>query len=257
MNRRPVSKDLISLQPGEILFRQGDPGDSMYLIVSGSMQIVKNLLGIEREVNLLEIGDFFGQVSLLQGDPRSATAKALTEVKLLCIEKAGFEDLLQLDVEIPIRMMRQLNRSLQMSERRLEKVLSKLSERERKQIEMAPVELTGARAVGPVVAELALEDGSKRWPIFGAAARLGRTDKVTGITPEVDLGGVPERNTVSRYHARLLFDSSAFQLVEEVGVKNGTFVNGQRLKSGVPFPLKGGDRVRVGDVSLRFEQMRA
>jgi CRP-like cAMP-binding protein len=256
MSRKPPPSDLVQFQAGEIVFRQGDPGESMFLIVSGTVRVLKELAGVQREINLLETGDFFGEISILQGDSRSATVQAATDVKLMRIDRQGFENLLKLDVEIPIRMMRRQVRTLQMAERRLEKVLGLLSDRERLELEEATDELTGARSMGPQVAELTRSDGTERWGVYAKVTRLGREDKVTGIVPEVDLSTTPEKNSVSRYHARLLADPDGFRLVEEAGVKNGTFVNGQRLKPGQPLLLKSGDRVRLGEVELRFEQTR-
>ena len=114
--------------------------------------------------------------------------------------------------------------------------------------------MRAAILAGPVAAEFVVPGGEKRWPVWGKALRLGRTDKVTGITPEVDLSSLADKHSVSRYHARLLLDTDGFKLIEELGVKNGTYVNGRRLKAGVPFPIKSGDRVRLGDIELMFEE---
>ena len=252
--QRPSRRNLLSFQAGDFIFRQGDPGECMFLIVSGTVQILKNLAGRDHEINLLDTGDFFGQISLLQGEPRSASAKAVTEVRLLTIDKQNFEELLEMDVEIPIRMMRQLNRALFMAERRLEKVLTRLSERERREFESDTEELSGNQLAGPIAAEFVIPGGEQRWPVWGKVLRLGRADKVTGITPEVDLSTLADKHSVSRYHARLLSDTDGFKLVEELGVKNGTFINGRRLKPGVAFPIKSGDHVRLGDIELVFEE---
>jgi CRP-like cAMP-binding protein len=252
LRRRSPQTDLVAFSAGDFVYRQGDAGDWMYLIVSGTVQIVKELAGLELEIHLLEPGDFFGQDALLQAQPRTASVKAWSDVKLLRIDKQQFENLLQLDVEIPIRMLRQLTRSLQMAERRLDLVLTQLSEPERVQSLSQPVDLTGERVMGAAVAELVLDGGKQRWPVWGKVLRLGRRDKVTGITPEVDLSDVPERNSVSRFHARLVYGDGGFELVEEPGVKNGTTVNGCRLEPGVPVRLKEGDRLGLGSVNLRF-----
>ena len=76
---------------------------------------------------------------------------------------------------------------------------------------------------------------------------------MTGTRPEIDLTQVDINRSVSRRHARIVVQDGAFQISEEVGALNGTFVNGQRLTSGRPATLVSGDKVGLGMVSLVFK----
>jgi len=79
---------------------------------------------------------------------------------------------------------------------------------------------------------------------------LGRRDPMRGIFPDLDLtedGGIDMG--VSRRHARIL-QKGGKVYIEDVGSANGTFLNDQRLMPYLPYPLKGGDRVRVGKLEL-------
>lgn len=65
---------------GEILFREGDPGDSMYIVVVGVLKVI--VVKEETELTIAQItpGQFFGEMSMLTGEPRTATIRAATDV---------------------------------------------------------------------------------------------------------------------------------------------------------------------------------
>lgn len=65
------------LAPGQVLFREGDPGDAMYVVLSGRVMISKLIPGAgEEALAFLERGDYFGEMALIENQPRSADAKA-------------------------------------------------------------------------------------------------------------------------------------------------------------------------------------
>ncbi|WP_152486007.1 patatin-like phospholipase family protein [Methylohalobius crimeensis] len=83
------------LQAGEVLFRIGEHGEEFYLIVNGKIRLLGPREQGEPVVNELGAGDWFGEMALLTGEPRSATAAAATEVNLLTIARSDFYRLLQ------------------------------------------------------------------------------------------------------------------------------------------------------------------
>lgn len=78
----------------EMLFRQGDPGNGMYLIVQGTLSILLENDGIKYSVDKMTRGDIVGEMSTLTGAPRSASARAFLPLKLLWIPKAALLDLM-------------------------------------------------------------------------------------------------------------------------------------------------------------------
>jgi CRP-like cAMP-binding protein len=85
----------IKLPPSTVLFEQGDESDGLYAIVSGIIRIYLTADdGREATINLLEDGEVIGEMSLLDGLPRSAGAAALTETKLVFIPREPFLELL-------------------------------------------------------------------------------------------------------------------------------------------------------------------
>ncbi len=79
------------LSPGEVLFNEGDRGDVMYLIKEGQIKITKGKGPDERVLAVLKEGDFFGEMAIIDGSPRSATATAIEPASLLVIDKETFK----------------------------------------------------------------------------------------------------------------------------------------------------------------------
>ena len=108
---------LAKFRRGETIFHQGDPGDSLYIIESGSVKIV--LPSPEGEegaiIATLLRGDFFGELALLDGAPHSATAVAIEPTEALVLRRDRFDEL----VENEPALRRALFASLVMELRRL------------------------------------------------------------------------------------------------------------------------------------------
>jgi CRP-like cAMP-binding protein len=83
-----------SFAAGEVILRQGDSGDSLYILKRGRVRILlANNSGLSEQVACLNPGDFFGEMSLLTGELRSATALALDDVDCYCLAKADMQAL--------------------------------------------------------------------------------------------------------------------------------------------------------------------
>ena len=80
-----------SFSPGEIILKEGDPGNTAYIIHQGGVEVTKKLLGKDQALGTLQKGDFFGEISLITAVPRTATVKALEEVQLLEMDWPTFQ----------------------------------------------------------------------------------------------------------------------------------------------------------------------
>lgn len=83
------------LKAGEILFREGERGEEMYLIRSGKVEISNSAGGAKKVLATLSEGSFLGEMAIVDDAPRSATATALTEVSLLILDRAAFKGQIQ------------------------------------------------------------------------------------------------------------------------------------------------------------------
>src|SRR3954447_4644901 len=81
---------------GATIFRKGEPGNSIYIVAEGEVEIyVEDTTGGRIVFETAKTGDFFGELSLLDGDPRSASAKAVADVKMLKVDRQDLELLFQ------------------------------------------------------------------------------------------------------------------------------------------------------------------
>lgn len=76
---------------GAVIFNEGDPPDGMYVILGGKVKIFRRTSGHETSLTLLKQGDFFGEMSLLDHKPRSASAAAVGEAELRFISATEFQ----------------------------------------------------------------------------------------------------------------------------------------------------------------------
>jgi len=92
--------------PGQAVVRQGDPGDALYLVASGevSVQVRTEPGASEKEVARLGRGALFGEMSVLTGDPRTATVVALGDAALLAVDRDAFQRVLSREPELAQRL---------------------------------------------------------------------------------------------------------------------------------------------------------
>jgi signal transduction histidine kinase len=88
---------LVELNAGEIIFREGDPGDLLYLVGEGSVKISKSGRGGRQEnLGFIQSGNFFGEMALLEGKPRSVMATAAEPTLLGAVDEPTFQHILEL-----------------------------------------------------------------------------------------------------------------------------------------------------------------
>jgi len=78
--------DKVEFKAGDVIVKQDEKGDCMYVLVEGSARVVHRRDGKDIELATLKVGDFFGELALVDSGPRSADVEALEPSKLLRIE---------------------------------------------------------------------------------------------------------------------------------------------------------------------------
>ena len=94
------------------IFLEDDPGDCMYLIESGQIKVVSEKGSQEKIYNYLGPGNFFGEMALLLGERRSATARVVIDADLLVLRKNDLDELLETHPQIALLMTQELGRRL-------------------------------------------------------------------------------------------------------------------------------------------------
>lgn len=86
--------DEVQVKAGEQICKQGDNGDSMFIVKSGVVGVVKTTEGADETLDDIKVGDYFGERALLSGEPRAATVTAKEDVVLLKLDASAFHILL-------------------------------------------------------------------------------------------------------------------------------------------------------------------
>ena len=115
------------LSAGTTIFHQGDEGDEMFVISRGRVRLSLGGADGQREIAVLEPGDFFGELSLLSGARRTATAVALDDCVLLAIRRDVFAMMMQDDLEVVFRMMDALGARLSQTDRHVHDIVQTLA----------------------------------------------------------------------------------------------------------------------------------
>lgn len=104
----------VSLPGGATLMRQGDPGDSLYVVLNGRFRVtVTQPDGREQVVGEVGRGESVGEMAILTGEQRSATVRAVRDTEVLKLSKAGFDRLVRRSPETAIQLARLLVKRLQ------------------------------------------------------------------------------------------------------------------------------------------------
>jgi hypothetical protein len=290
--RKDVSTYVVAGNPGDIIFHEGDTSADLYIIQDGRLELVRRDAGELKHVAVLEPGDFFGEMSLLDGTPREVTARALTAFTALRLDGATFREVARENPEIPVRMLVQAARRLH-KHREAEWRAARIAAKPLKAVDLelaaipaggieptaqapappkmsepAPPAPGSERAVHAVAASLPAApvalDGAAFFVHEASGAELpipaspistvGRFDRATGRTPDIDVTALDPNRTCGRRHACVTYRNGEYRLLDDAPAGNGSFVNGVLVELGAETTLAEGDRVRFGLVDLVFRR---
>jgi CRP-like cAMP-binding protein len=104
---------------GDIIFEENSVGREMYIILTGKAEVIKDKGDVETTLATLEEGDFFGEMSLFDNNPRSATVKALGDVKLLEINQKNFLKKISRDPSLAFRMLEKMSQRIRITDEKI------------------------------------------------------------------------------------------------------------------------------------------
>lgn len=165
----------LSLPGGTTVFRQGDPGGSLYVIRAGRVRVLKESNGRRRMVSTLGPGDFFGELAVVTGQPRSATVEVVDDAELLRVPADKLEEMITGRGEVAIRLIRHLAERLDNANRFIDLLLEDdLTARVILATREALDAAEGSAAPDITEVDLALQLGVEKPEIRGALRRLVR-----------------------------------------------------------------------------------
>lgn len=119
-----MNKRVQYYQVGTIIFRENDPGDRMYIIIEGKVNIRKKTGDKTfKSLIMLKKGDVFGEMAIVEGKTRSATAVAETECKLMVLDQNGFYQLVSENPQFAIKMLKSFSTRLRKADALIEQIL--------------------------------------------------------------------------------------------------------------------------------------
>ncbi|MGP1438716.1 MAG: Crp/Fnr family transcriptional regulator [Treponema sp.] len=103
---------------GSVIFAEFEKGSSFYLIQAGRVQLIKVINGVEKNIDILDTGEIFGEMAILDNSPRSASAIAYDDVVALEFNKENFEVLMKGSPVIGLRLLKTFVKRIYTQKRR-------------------------------------------------------------------------------------------------------------------------------------------
>jgi len=110
-------------QPGEIIFQEGELGETMFIIQEGEVRIHKRVRDRETTLATLKAGDFFGEMAIIDMEPRSASATAVAPSKIIVLSKDIFESQIKTNPKIIMSILRKMSERLRAADRQIKTLL--------------------------------------------------------------------------------------------------------------------------------------
>ena len=102
--------DELTIPQDHTLFQAGDPGDSLFIVRSGEIELfIKDTAGQKIVLTTAQAGDMFGELAMLDSGPRTATAHALSESEVLVLDRGDLKLLFQRQPEAALHMLAALS----------------------------------------------------------------------------------------------------------------------------------------------------
>ncbi|MCP4229159.1 MAG: Crp/Fnr family transcriptional regulator [bacterium] len=109
--------------PGDALCIEGKVGEEMFIIQSGEVRIHKRVRDRETTLAILKAGDFFGEMAIIDNEPRSASATAVNECKIIILSRDIFESQIKTNPKIIMSILRKMSERLRNADRQIKALL--------------------------------------------------------------------------------------------------------------------------------------
>lgn len=117
-----------TIPAGRQIFKEGDEGDRMYIIQSGTVRITKAIDGKQHVLADLTKGDFFGEMAIVSRIQRTASAATLEEVQVLAFDRQGFQAMIEKNAKIAMNVIDKLCRRLESANAQIQQLFRKNEE---------------------------------------------------------------------------------------------------------------------------------
>ncbi len=229
-NMDALKKFISKYAAGDVIYKKGDIQTDFFIINKGKVQLKND--GQGQILATLSKGDFFGEESL-NSEQNADMLKQTPDIALKILKKLS---------EKHIKIQTVLLAAAAPEAR--QKTAGKEARRE---------DSTSEKIGGEVKAYLIIQRSNRLVQLTKTETFLGRRDYTTGFVPDIDLTDEDEEKYISRKHAKIQFKDGKFYLSEEPGAINGTFLNGNKLQTGVKHELHAEDEITLCHLNVIFK----
>lgn len=247
-----IKRFITGVKKGEVIYREDDQQRDLFIIRKGRVQLKKEegLL-----LTTLDKGEFFGEESLGNTQIAGCTAEAMEDCDLVKIPYDVLTDMMKQSEDISLKILRNLSQKNQKIKANLLSLLEKKGGGEDGEVEPARIKAdkTSEKLSPDIKAYLIIQRSNRIVQLTKKETYLGRRDYTTGYIPDVDLTKEDEEKYISRKHAKISYINGKFYFSEETGAVNGTFLKGNKLKTGVKYELSSEDELTLCHLNIIFK----
>lgn len=246
-----IKKFITDFKKGEEIYSNEESQTDLFIIHKGKVQL-KTEDGLI--LTTLSKGDFFGEESLSDSQIAACTAESIEDCELIKIGYDVLKDMMEKNKEIALKILKNLSHK----QLKVTANLLKLMDRKKKDKVTSPPESerkdkTSEKLSPDIKAYLIIQRSNRIVQLTKRETYLGRRDYTTGYIPDIDLTKEDEEKYISRKHAKISFFNDKFYISEEAGAVNGTYLKGNKLKTGVKYELSNEDELTLCHLNMIFK----
>ena len=246
-------KFITHFKKDETIYKKGDEQTDFYIINKGKVQL--KLTDQDLAVVTLSKGDFFGEESLNDNQNAVYTVDVIENSDIIKIPYDSLVEMIKKNTAISLKILKKLSeKHIKIQNNTLDLKKAELEAQEAEPgAEAAEDEKTSEMLDPNVKAYLVIERSNRVVQLTKTHTFLGRRDYTTGFVPDVDLTKEDEEKYISRKHSKISYIGGKFYVSEEPGAVNGTFLNGEKLDTGVKHDLNDKDELTLCHLNIVFK----
>ncbi|MEN8222111.1 MAG: cyclic nucleotide-binding domain-containing protein [Acidobacteriota bacterium] len=249
-------KFITEYKKGDVICKETELQENFFIINKGKVQVKSS----DKDLILITLskGDFFGEDSLLAEQLAHYTIEVIEDAKIIKIPVPSLSEMMKKSKDISMKILKKL------AEKNVKMVDSLVMMSSRQKIDLGEAglpespeidreELTAEKLSPGLKVYLVIQRSNRVVQLTKNSTSIGRRDYTTGFVPDVDLTKEDEEKYISRKHSTISFTEDIFYISEEPGAVNGTFLNGNKLNTGVKYELNNGDEITLCHLNMIFK----
>jgi CRP-like cAMP-binding protein len=248
-----LKKFITKYKAGAIIYKKGDIQTDFFIINKGKIQLRSDENG--QILATLGKGDFFGEEALNSEQNAIYTVEVIEDADMIKIPYISLTEMLKQMPDIALKVLKKLSeKHIKIQTVLMSMAISAPQVKEKPANREAKKEDQTSEKISPEIkAYLIIQRSNRIVQLTKTQTVLGRRDYTTGFIPDIDLTDEDEEKYISRKHSQVLFKDGKFYLSEEPGAINGTFLNGNKLQTGVKHELKNEDEITLCQLNVVFK----